>query len=152
MKTIVGVVLVGLFIFGGAARSEDYYYYNGSGRVDLTVSPTSVTVRLDYSEFTTFSALIASDVALDASVEPFELADSLVERLLSNPAIEDACPSFIDPTESEIYLTSCLGVIFKPTTTRADWRRSGSGLRKAQEETRHRLVGLLRHARRDSGG
>jgi hypothetical protein len=33
-----------------------------------------------------------------------------------------------------------------------DWSRSGSGLRHAQEETRHRLVGLLRHAKRDSGG
>jgi hypothetical protein len=33
-----------------------------------------------------------------------------------------------------------------------DWSRSGSGLRGAQEETRQQLVGLLRHAMRDSGG
>jgi hypothetical protein len=33
-----------------------------------------------------------------------------------------------------------------------DWRRSGSGLREAQGETRHQLVGLLRHAGPDSGG
>jgi hypothetical protein len=132
MRTIIGVILVGLFIFGGTSRSEDYYYYNGSERVDLTVSPTSVTVRLDYSQFTSFSSLFASDEALDSSVEPFKLADSLVrlavlpgydidslvDRLIVQPGVEDACQSFIDPDGVEIYLTSRLCVIFNPTTTR----------------------------------
>jgi hypothetical protein len=134
MKRIIMFMLVATFLISGTARSEDYFYYDGSEQVDLTVSPTSVTVRIDYSEFTTWSSLIASDAALDESVEPFQLADSLiklgvvsgydidslVDRLLAKPAIEDACPAFIDPTDNEIYVTSRLGVIFKPSTTRAE--------------------------------